>query len=296
MTAPAVQIEETTGSAHVREDKRHAGIHEDEQETLLHELLDNDAAYHTSGIETKVGRAQNVLRAKRELVTANFERFTAQMKLDASDISVYITIAKNKHLTNSDNWQFLPSGMTVLVILARYTMDMTSGDFNRLTASKKIHPKLKRVDARKLAGLESKRTAEQHLTPSSARAAVVATDEADHMDAGEYLGKIPHVASTRALVQPAPKPGTTDNLASMRKRPSPVSVTKPDPVDGPMSEGTVGAQELDAEVDVINYVSIMQALRAHYDAQSLECLERKIYKVLRESDMRDVKVILTVYN
>jgi hypothetical protein len=214
MAATAVPVETATKSAYANEQKQHAKPHAETQQhaqdTLLRELLENDAKYHASRIENTVGCALNVQRAKKELTVTNFERFKAQMRHDASDISVYLTIAKNKHITNPKNWQYLPTGHTVLVILARYTMDMTAGEFEKLTKSKKIHPAITREQAKKLAEVKSKRALTLVPARKPSRTSLVKANETDEAGATERSDKTlaradtaaPAVATTGHDVEP----------------------------------------------------------------------------------------------
>ncbi|HYW38065.1 MAG TPA: hypothetical protein VE957_08125 [Terriglobales bacterium] len=195
MTAPAVPAKAAARAGRdlgrTQETKHCAKAQDTSQEALLREVLDNDAKYNASSIETTVLCAQNVQRAKKELTAANFQRFRAEMRHDASDISVYITIAENEHITNPDNWQYLPSGWTVLVILARHTMNMTADGFRSLIDSKQIHPGITRQQTRALAGVKPKSTRKLSVTetPTPVRTALAAADEADHMDAAEHLAE-----------------------------------------------------------------------------------------------------------
>ena len=85
MAAIAVPVETATKPAYANEQKQHAKPHAETQqhaqETLLRELLENDAKYHASRIENTVGCALNVQRAKKELTVTNFERFKAGVAL-----------------------------------------------------------------------------------------------------------------------------------------------------------------------------------------------------------------------
>jgi hypothetical protein len=270
---------------------------QERQEALLTELLANDAKYHRKSIEATVECAVNIKRAKSELIGENFEKFTKRMRHDPSAVSIYIKIAENRHITNKENWKHLPCHYSVLVIIARFTMDMTPADFDQLIKSKKIHPAITRSGACELAGLKPKAARKPHLTPTPTpfRTALVAANVADHMDAAEYLAKMPQPADTSTLIARAPGSAVANNLDYMRKGPEVPATTEPESNGAPTNDETVGTQDSD-DIDTDNDVCIRQALRDKYDALSLEIVERKIYMVLRECGLRDVRVILAVYN
>jgi len=133
------------------------------------------------------------------------------------------------------------------------------------------------------------------FTPTPAGTALVAANEADHMDAAECLAKMPQPADTNTLIVLPHESPATNNLACMRDGAGLEETVEPEPDGAPTSVQTVGTQDSD-DVDTDNDVKIMPALRKKYNASRLEEVERKMYMVLRECGLRDVKVILTVYN
>jgi hypothetical protein len=277
--------------------RRHPAVQHTSQDALLEGFLANDAKYYLTGVETTVECAVNIEQAKRDLTDANFEKFKERMRHDPSAISMYIKIAENKHIRTKDNWKYLPSGPSVLVIIARFTMDMMSADFNQLIKSKKLHSKITRSEARQLAGLKPKATRKPDMasTPSRAGTALIAAKEADYMDATEYSATVPKPSDTSTLIAPAQQSGTTDRL-HIRQGLGPAVMTAPELSDAPTCEKAAGTQDLEYVVDSDNDVCIRPAVRDRYDARSLAILENKLYLLLSDCGMRDVRVILAVYN
>ncbi|MGA3078796.1 MAG: hypothetical protein ABSG56_34580 [Bryobacteraceae bacterium] len=127
---------------------------EDRLKASLEQLLQNDAQYRDSTIETTIACALNIKAAHDEFnvrpkdfhIKYEFDRRSRgtlrevrakcwqefrQQSFHASDISYHLAIANNPHLTKKSNWPHLPAGFSVLYPIARLTQDDGPAEFKR---------------------------------------------------------------------------------------------------------------------------------------------------------------------